>query len=80
MHFEAKICASVFVSVVDMKALICLMFVWKENNTSSKCNVINMSNKPRKFRVFFFKWNNSLFIKARKMYMSFIRNISVAVC
>lgn len=53
MHFKAKICASVFISVVDTKDLIFLMFVWKENNISSRCNVI--SNKSRNICVILIK-------------------------
>jgi len=47
MHFKAKICASAFISVVDTKYVIFLMFMWKENNVYFQCNVIN--NKSRIF-------------------------------
>jgi len=53
MHFKAKICASVFISVVNTKDLIFLIFVWKENNMSSQCNVLN--NKSRNFCVILIK-------------------------
>jgi len=53
MQFKAKICASVFIFVVDTKDFSFLMFVWKENNIFSQCSVIN--NKPRNFCIILMK-------------------------